>query len=99
MCHETIGTLQCKDGTVLCVVSSFGHTIRHFGCELVKCVIEGKVSGKRRRHTLATSQNGCLKAWNKSRGSHGITLDGEDWCNVRHGWLIITADGTAKEEV
>ena len=30
-----------------------------------------------RRHTVATSQNGCLKAWHKSIGTRGITLDGE----------------------
>ena len=29
-------------------LSFFGHTIRDGGCELVKCVIQGKVSGKRR---------------------------------------------------
>ena len=27
-----------------------------------------------------------------------ITLDGEDWYDVRHGRLIITPDGVAKEE-
>ena len=37
-----------------------------------------------RRHTALTSQNG--------------RLDGEDWYDVRHGRLIITPDGTAKEE-
>ena len=50
-----------------------------------------------RCHTLVTSQNGYLKAWNKSRGTRGIVLDGEDWCDVRHGRLIITPDGTTKE--
>ena len=29
-------------------LSYFGHTMRDGGCELVKCVIQGKVSGKRR---------------------------------------------------
>ena len=50
-----------------------------------------------RRHTAVTSQNGCLKAWSKPHGTHGIALDGEDWYDVRHGRLIITPDGTAKE--
>ena len=50
-----------------------------------------------RRHTTITSQNGCLKAWSESRGKHGIALDGEDWYDVRHGRLIITPDGSAKE--
>ena len=27
-----------------------------------------------------------------SHGTHGIALDGEDWYDVRHGWLIITPD-------
>ena len=51
-----------------------------------------------RRHTIVTSQIGCLKAWHKSPGTRGITLDGEDWCDVQHCRLIITPDGTAKEE-
>ena len=50
------------------------------------------------RHTEITSQNGCLKTWSESRGKHGIALDGEYWYDVRHGRLIITPDGTAKEE-
>ena len=37
-----------------------------------------------------------MKTWSKSRGTHGIALNGEDWYDVRHG-LIITPDGTAKE--
>ena len=45
-----------------------------------------------------TSQNGRLKARSESRGKHGIALDGEDWYDVRHWRLIITPDGTAKEE-
>ena len=46
-----------------------------------------------RRHTVVTSQNGWLKAWNKYRW---IALDGEDRCDVRHGRLIITPDGIGK---
>ena len=52
-----------------------------------------------RCHTAVTSQNGCLKAWSESRGKHGIALDGEDWYDVRHGRLIVTPDGTAKEDI
>ena len=51
-----------------------------------------------RRHTVATSQNGCLKAWNGSRGTHGITLNVEHWYDVRQERLIITPDGTAREK-
>ncbi len=45
------------------------------------------------RHTVIglTSQNGWLKA------CRGIALDGEDWCDVRHGRLIITPDGIGKQ--
>ena len=48
-------------------------------------------------HTTATSRNGCLKTWSKSRVTHKIALNGEDWYDLRHGRLIITPDGTAKE--
>ena len=51
-----------------------------------------------RHHRAVTSQHGCLKAWSESRGTHGIALNGDDWYDVRHGWLIITPDGTTKEE-
>ena len=49
-----------------------------------------------RRHTAVTSQNGRLKARSESRGTHGIALDGDDRCDVQHGRLIITPDGTAR---
>ena len=43
-------------GFVVChKLSFFGHTIRDGGCELVKCVIQGKVSGKGRPKTLYSS--------------------------------------------
>ena len=51
-----------------------------------------------RRHTAVTSQNGRLKAQSESRGKHGIALDGDDWYDVRHGRVIITPDGTVKED-
>ena len=54
--------------------------------------VEGQI-----RHTVVTSQNGCLKAWSETRGTHGIALNGEDWYDVRHRRLIITPDGTAKQ--
>ena len=41
-------------------------------------------------HTVVTSHNGWLITGNTYRG---IVLDGEDWCDVRHGRLIITPDG------
>ena len=48
-----------------------------------------------RLHAAVTSQNGCVKTWSESRGKHGIAQDGEDRYDMR---LIITPDGTAKEE-
>ena len=55
---------------------------------------EAKARKNQGRHIAVTSQNGWLKAW-KSRG---IALDGKDSCDVRHGRLIITPDGNAKEK-
>ena len=49
------------------------------------------------RHTVVTSQNGCLKAWTESRGTHGMEKIGRPY-DVQHGRLIITPDGTAKDE-
>ena len=48
-----------------------------------------------RRHTVVTSRNGWLKAWNKSRG---IALHGEDRYDVRHRRKIITSDGIGKKK-
>ena len=42
------------------------------------------------RHTVVTSQNGWLKAWRKYRGT---ALDGEDYCDERHGRMGVTPDG------
>ena len=39
-----------------------------------------------------------MEVWKKSRGTRGTTLDGEDWCEVRHGRLIIALEGTTEEE-
>ena len=85
-------------------LSFFGHTTRDGECELVKCVIQWKVNWKRRRGTPKPSyssniDNWYLKAWNKFRWIHRIALDVDDWYDVWHGRLIVTPDGTAKEEV
>ena len=52
---------------LVCVVrrklSYFGHTMRDGGCQLVKCVIQGKVSGKRRRGRRKTSHNSTITKW------------------------------------
>ena len=34
----------------------------------------------------------------ESRGTGGIALDGENWCELLHGRLIVTPDRTSKEE-
>ena len=82
-------------------LSFFGHTIRDGGCELVKCVIQEKVSGEGRRGENKMSYNSkitkWLSEWNKSRGSRAIARDGEDWRDVWNGRLLLTPDGTAKE--
>ena len=64
-------------------LSYLGHTMRDGGCELVKCVIQGKVNGKRRRGRPNTSYSSnitkwIMKAWSKYRGTHEIAMDGED---------------------
>ena len=41
-----------------------------------------------RHRILATSQIGWLGVWKKSRGTRGIALDGEDWCELLHGRLL-----------
>ena len=52
-----------------------------------------KLMGSECVEDTLTSQNGCLKAWSESRGTHRIVLDGEDWYDVRHGRPFITPDG------
>ena len=54
-------------------LSSFGHTIRDGGCELVKCRVLEKVHGKDGvedliHRTVATSQTGRVEVWKKSHG-------------------------------
>ena len=58
-------------------LSFFGHAIIDGGCELVKRVIQGKVSGKRRRgaHKTAYSSSRSLGAVSNSDvGGHGSPL-------------------------
>ena len=51
-------------------LSFFGHTIRDGGCELVKCVIQGKVSGKRRRGRPNTSYSSNITKWTSVSTAH-----------------------------
>ena len=62
-------------------LSFFGHTIRDGGCELVKCVIQGKVSGKRRRGRPKTSYSNNITKWT-SVSTERITRETRD----RTGW-------------
>ena len=88
-------------------LSFFGHTIRDGGCELVKCVIQGKVSGKRRRGRPKTSYSSNITKWISESmeritwDTRGIVLDGEDWYDVRHGRLIIIPNvmGSRKKNI
>ena len=60
-----------------------------------------KVDGKRRRgihQTVATSRSGLAEVWKKSSGARMIALDGENWCKVLCGRLIVIPDGIAKDE-
>ena len=74
----------------------FGHTIRDGGCELVKCVIQREVHGKRRcgrPKSNMTSHSGNIKKWMGGnvkgimRDSRDCSIDGEHWCEVLHGRL------------
>ena len=58
-------------------LSYFGHTIRDGGCELVKCVIQGKVSGKRRRGIPKTSYSSNITKW-MNESMERITRDTRD---------------------
>ena len=62
-------------------LSFFGYTIRDCGCELVKCVIQGKVSGKRRRGRPKTSYRSNITKWT-SVSTERITRETRD----RAGW-------------
>ena len=56
-------TIQLLGFVVRRKLSYFGHTIRDIGCELVKCVIQGKVSGKRKRGRRKTSYSSNITQW------------------------------------
>ena len=79
----TICTRQLLGFFVRRKLSFFGHTIRDGGCERVKCVIQGKVSGKRRRGRPNTSYASNITKWT-SVSIERITretrdrMDGED---------------------
>ena len=75
-CHESVElnteqtkvssqsiTRQLLGFVMSCKISFFGHTIRDGGCELVKCVIQGKVSGKRRRGRPETAYSSNSTKW------------------------------------
>ena len=62
-------------------LSFFGHTISDGGCELVKCVIQGKVSEKRRRGRPKTSYSSNITKW-MCESMERITRDSRD----RAGW-------------
>ena len=51
--------------------------MRDGGCELVKCVIQGKVSGKRRRGTPKTSYSSNITKW-MTESMERITRDARD---------------------
>ena len=59
----------------------FRHTIRDGGCELAKCEIQGKVSGKRRRGRPNTSYSSNITKWT-SVSTERITRETRD----RAGW-------------
>ena len=60
----------------------FGHTLRDGGCWLVKCVIQGKVSGKRKRGRPKTSYSSNITKW-MSESMERITRETRD----RDGWI------------
>ncbi len=62
-------------------LSFFEHPIRDGGCELVKCVIQGKVSGKRRRGRPKTSYSSNITK-STSVSTERITRETRD----RAGW-------------
>ena len=62
-------------------LSLFGHTLSDGGCELVKCVIQGKVSGKRRRGRPKTSYSSNITKW-MTESMERITGESRD----RAGW-------------
>ena len=39
------------------------------------------------------------ETWTKACGTCGIALDGDGYCYVLHGWLIVIRDETVKEQI
>ena len=59
--------------------------------------VHGKQGAEdQRHHTVETSQSGWAEVWKQSCG---IVLDGENWCEVLHGRLIVTRDETMKQDI
>ena len=72
-----LGTRQLLGFVVRRKLSFFGHTTRDGGCELVKCVIQGKVRGKRRRGRPKTSYSSNITTWT-SVSTERITRETRD---------------------
>ena len=70
-------TRQLLGCVVRCKLSYFGHTIRDGGCELVKCMIQGKVSGNPRRGRPMTSYSSNITKW-MNESMYRITRDTRD---------------------
>ena len=91
---ELIATTQLLWFVVRRKLSFFGHTIRDGGWELVKCVNQGKVSGKRRRGRPKTSYSSNITKWT-SVSTERITRETRDhagwrrlvrWAADHHSW-------------
>ena len=88
-CYELVGlnteqlntTRQLLGFVVRRKLSFVGHTIRDGGCELLKCLIQGKVSGRRRHGSPKTSLISNITKW-MSESMERITRDTRD----RPGW-------------
>ena len=81
---ELITNTQLLGFVVRSKLPYFGHTMRDGGCELVKCVIQGKVSGKRRRGRPNKSYSRNTTKW-ITESMERITRDTRD----RDKWIIL----------
>ena len=80
-CHRGIQVRQIDLAVIIiCKLSFFGHTIRDGGCELVKCVIQAQVNGKRRcgRPNTSYSSNMYITNW-MAESMEEITRDRAGW--------------------
>ena len=59
-------------------LSFFGHTFRDGGCELVKCVVQGKVDGSDGVEDLRYRTVCNIAKW-MGGSTQRIALDGENW--------------------